>query len=70
MTLSMHTKADVECELFKAIPKGFEEAYKSKDYVLMLKRNLVGQIQHSQFWNIHLLDNDKQTRLVQSEIVE
>ena len=47
-----YTQADVECELYMAIPKGFEV---EGDYVLKLKKNLLGQKQAGRVWNQHLV---------------
>ena len=50
-----YTQADVECELFMKLPKGFE-MNEEGDYVLKLKKNLFGQKQAGRVWNHHLVD--------------
>ena len=50
--LAYYTQADVECELYMVIPKGFEpEDDDAQDYVLKLKKNLFGQGQAGRVWN-------------------
>ena len=46
-----YTQADVECELYMVIPKGFEPEDDAQDYVLKLKKNLFGQGQAGRVWN-------------------
>ena len=50
-----YTQADVECELYMKLPKGFEMDTPG-DYVLKLKKNLFGQKQAGRVWNQHLVD--------------
>jgi Reverse transcriptase (RNA-dependent DNA polymerase) len=40
-----YTQADVECDLYMEIPKGFEVVGENLDYVLKLKKTLFGQKQ-------------------------
>ncbi|KAI2491853.1 hypothetical protein MHU86_22706 [Fragilaria crotonensis] len=47
----------MECQLYMAIPKGFEVQDKGQDYVLKLKKNLFGQKQAGRVWNQHLVVN-------------
>ncbi|KAI2507330.1 hypothetical protein MHU86_7050 [Fragilaria crotonensis] len=56
-----YTQAEVECELYMAIPKGFEV---EGDYVLMLKKNLFGQKQAGRVWNQHLVDKLKEVGFI------
>ncbi|KAI2512113.1 hypothetical protein MHU86_2200 [Fragilaria crotonensis] len=62
-----YTQAEVECELYMAIPKGFEV---EGDYVLKLKKNLFGQKQAGRVWNQHLVDKLKEVGFIPSEIDE
>jgi hypothetical protein len=48
----------VECELYMAIPKGFKMEG-DEEYVLKLKKNLLGQRQAGRVWNKHLLEKLK-----------
>ena len=48
-----YTQADVECDLYMKVPKGFEMDAPG-DYVLKLKKNLFGQKQAGRVWNQHL----------------
>jgi hypothetical protein len=59
-----YTQADVECELFMAIPKGFEVEGDAQDYVLKLKKNLFGQKQAGRVWNQHLVDKLKEVGFI------
>jgi hypothetical protein len=54
-----YTQADVECELYMAIPKGFEVEEDAQDYVLKLKKNLFGQKQAGRVWNQHLVTSSR-----------
>ncbi len=65
-----YTQADVECELYMAIPKGFEVEGDAQDYVLKLKKNLFGQKQAGRYWNQHLVDKLKEVGFIPSEIDE
>ena len=49
-------QADVECDMYMAIPRGFTlpEGYNSKDYCLKLRKNVYGQKQAGRIWNKHL----------------
>jgi Reverse transcriptase (RNA-dependent DNA polymerase) len=50
-----YPQADVECDLFMKIPKGFEIEGKSRSIqVLKLVKNLYGQKQAGRVWNQHL----------------
>ncbi|KAI2501363.1 hypothetical protein MHU86_13099 [Fragilaria crotonensis] len=62
-----YTQAEVECELYMAVPKGFEV---EGDYVLKLKKNLFGQKQAGRVWNQHLVDKLKEVGFIPSEIDE
>jgi Reverse transcriptase (RNA-dependent DNA polymerase)/GAG-pre-integrase domain len=62
-----YTQADVECELYMAIPKGFEV---EGDYVLKLKKNLFGQKQAGRVWNQHLVTKLKEIGFIPSQIDE
>ena len=53
-----YTQADVECELYMKIPKGFE-VDDDDSYCLKLKRNLFGQKQAGRVWNQHLVEKLK-----------
>ncbi len=63
------TQADVECQLYMAIPKGFEVQDEGQDYVLKLK-NLFGQKQAGRVWNQHLVNKLKEVAFILSEIDE
>ncbi len=65
-----YTQADVECELYMAIPKGFEVEGDAQDYVLKLKKNLFGQKQAGRVWNQHLVDKLKEVGFIPSEVDE
>jgi Reverse transcriptase (RNA-dependent DNA polymerase) len=66
-----YTQADVECELFMKIPKGFEvECDEGQSYVLKLKKNLFGQKQAGRVCNEHLVAKLKSVGFVQSDIDE
>jgi hypothetical protein len=64
-----YTQADVECEMYMAIPKGFE-VDGDGEYALKLVKNLFGQKQAGRVWNIHLVDKLKGIGFQQSEIDE
>ena len=64
-----YTQADVECEMYMAIPKGFE-VDGDGEYALKLVKNLFGQKQAGRVWNIHLVDKLKGIGFRQSEIDE
>ena len=57
-----YPQADIECDMYMEIPKGFEIDGNRKDYVLQLKKNLYGQKQAGRVWNQHL---DKQLKAMQ-----
>ena len=66
-----YTQADVECELYMQIPKGFEvQCDVDQKYVLKLKKNLFGQKQAGRVWNEHLVGKLKSIGFVQSDIDE
>jgi hypothetical protein len=65
-----YTQADVECELYMAIPKGFEMEGDTQDYVLKLKKNLFGQKQAGRVWNQYLVDKLKEVGFIPSKIDE
>ena len=65
-----YTQADVECQLYMAIPKGFEVQDEGQDYVLKLKKNLFGQKQAGRVWNQHLVNKLKEVGFIPSEIDE
>ncbi|KAI2493484.1 hypothetical protein MHU86_21065 [Fragilaria crotonensis] len=65
-----YTQADVECQLYMAIPKGFEVQDDGQDYVLKLKKNLFGQKQAGRVWNQHLVNKLKEVEFIPSEIDE
>ena len=49
-----YTQAEVECELYMKMPKGFEMS-EGGDFVLKLEKNLFGQKQAGRVWNNHLV---------------
>jgi hypothetical protein len=50
-----YPQADVECEMYMKIPKGFEiDGKTNKTHVLKLLKNLYGQKQAGRVWNQHL----------------
>jgi hypothetical protein len=65
-----YTQADMECQLYMAIPKGFEVQDEGKDYVIKLVKNLFGQKQAGRVWNQHLVNKLKQVGFIPSEIDE
>jgi hypothetical protein len=65
-----YTQADVDCQLYMAIPKGFEVQDEGQDYVLKLKKNLFGQKQAGRVWNQHLVNRLKEVGFIPSEIDE
>ena len=65
-----YTQAEVECDMYMKIPKGFEVEDGSNDYVIKLKRNLFGQKQAGTVWNKHLVSKLKQVGFKQSAIDE
>jgi hypothetical protein len=65
-----YTQADVECELYMVIPKGFELEDDAQDYVLKLKKILFGQEQAGRVWNHHLVDKLNEVGFIPSEIDE
>jgi hypothetical protein len=53
-----YPQADVECDLYMKIPKGFEiEGHTRKTHVVKLIKNLYGQRQAGRIWNNHLHEN-------------
>ena len=64
-----YTQADVECELYMKLPKGFELDTPG-DYVLKLKKNLFGQKQAGRVWNQHLVDKLQSIGFRSSDIDE
>ena len=62
-----YTHADVECELYMVIPKGFEVEDQDQEYVLKLMKNLFGQKQAGRVWNQHLVDKLKEVGFIPSE---
>jgi hypothetical protein len=64
-----YTQAEVECELYMSIPKGFE-VEGDEEYVLKLKKNLFGQRQAGRVWNKHLIERLKAVGFVASQIDE
>jgi hypothetical protein len=65
-----YTQADVECELYIAIPKGIKMGGIAQDYVRKLKKNLFGQKQAGRVWNQHLVDKLKEVCFIPSEVDE
>ncbi len=66
-----YTQAEVvECQLYMAIPKGFEVIDEGQDYVLKLVKNLFGQKQAGRVWNQHLVNKLKEVGFIPSEIDE
>jgi hypothetical protein len=65
-------QADVECDIYMAIPRGFTlpEGYNPKDYCLMLRKNIYGQKQAGRIWNKHLHNGLTQMGFEQSNIDE
>jgi hypothetical protein len=57
-----YTQAEVECELYMKIPKGFEVDGGNGEHVLKLKKNLFGQNHAGRVWNIHLVNKLKEVR--------
>jgi hypothetical protein len=64
-----YTQTEVECELYMAIPKGFEVEGEG-EYVLKLRRNLFGQRQAGRVWNQHLVQRLLKVGFVPSQIDE
>jgi hypothetical protein len=65
-----YTQADVECQLYMAIPKGFEVQDEGQGYVLKLVKNLFGQKQVGRVWNQHLVNKLNEDGFIPSEIDE
>ena len=65
-----YTQAEVECELYMKIPKGFEVDGGNGEHVLKLKKNLFGQKQAGRVWNIHLVNKLKEVGFKVSTIDE
>jgi Reverse transcriptase (RNA-dependent DNA polymerase) len=65
-----YAQADVECDLYMEIPKGFEVVGENLDYVLKLKKNLFGQKQAGRVWNKHLVNKLESVGFKQSVIDE
>jgi hypothetical protein len=64
----VYPQANSECDLYMAIPAGFNVNDNRKDYVLKLVKNLYGQKQAGRVWNNHLHDGLMQMLgFVQSE---
>jgi hypothetical protein len=49
-----YPQADIECDLYMEIPRGFKFNGSHKDHVLLLKKNLYGQKQAGRVWNQYL----------------
>ena len=64
-----YTQADVECDMYMAIPKGFE-VDAEEEYVLKLKKNLFGQRQAGRVWNQHLVERLLRVGFTASKIDE
>ncbi len=65
-----YTQADVECELYMSIPKGFEVEGSDDAQVLNLRKNLFGQRQAGRVWNQHLVKAFKSIGFKVSKIDE
>jgi len=65
-----YTQADVECELYMSIPKGFVVEGDSEEQVLKLKKNIYGQKQAGRVWNQHLVKALKRIGFKVSKIDE
>ena len=65
-------QADVECDMYMAIPRGFTlpEGYNAKDYCLQLRKNVYGQKQAGRIWNKYLHNGLTQMGFEQSNIDE
>lgn len=61
-------QADVECDIYMAIPLGFNLKGKKKDYCLKLKKNIYGTKQGGKVWNKHLDKGLKKLGYVPSKI--
>jgi hypothetical protein len=68
--LLVYTQADVECQLYMAIPKGFEDQDEGQDYALKLVKNLIGQKQAGRVWNQHLVNKLMEVGFIPSKIDE
>ena len=49
-----YPQADVECDLYMDIPKGFEVGKNSNQYCLQILKNIYGQKQAGRMWALHL----------------
>ena len=65
-----YTQADVECDMYMRIPRGFEVEGEDQDYVIKLKKNLFGQKQAGRVWNQHLVGKLKEIGFRQSSVDE
>ena len=65
-------QADIECEMYMEIPRGFRmpEHQDKRDYCLKLKKNLYGQKQAGRIWNKHLHKGLIATGFKQSQVDE
>jgi histone deacetylase 1/2 len=63
-----YTQADVECEIYMEIPRGFTVDGNPKDYALRLEKNLYGLKQAGRVWNQHLTRQLLALGFTQSEI--
>jgi hypothetical protein len=67
-----YPQADVECDMYMEIPRGFKlpRGQNPKDYTLKLRRNLYGSKQASRVWSQYLAKGLKARGFVQSGIDE
>jgi Reverse transcriptase (RNA-dependent DNA polymerase) len=49
-----YPQADIECDLYMEIPRGFEFQGSRKTHCLLLNKNLYGQKQAGRVWNVYL----------------
>jgi hypothetical protein len=63
-----YTQADVECEIYMEIPRGFTVDGNPKDYALRLEKNLYGLKQAGRVWNLHLTRQLIELGFVQSSV--
>jgi hypothetical protein len=67
-----YPQADVECDMYMEIPRGFQlpSGESPKDYALKLKRNLYGAKQASRVWAQHLTKGLVARGFIQSKVDE
>jgi hypothetical protein len=63
-----YTQADVECDMYMKIPKGFEVPDSDEEQVLRIKKNIYGSKQAGRVWNNHLTSKLIEIGFKQSDV--